>query len=396
MKNTLIIILFLQFVNLGFAQNSDMMNNKLSIDSDILKETREVWIGLPINYDSTLSYPTIYVLDAEDQFDITYAIMKELAVNDKIPNHIVIGIPYVSPQKRVYDLSFTTNSFNSDGTPDSLIATYFSESLTGGGRKFLNYLSNEVNPLVNSKYATNGFDIFIGHSLSGYFGANILTLESPFEAFELYDPSIWYNNAEPIKHFTKTVDKGVRTNVFISSANSGNERQQYNIDTHAEFHNLLLQNNINSELKVYEEGHGSVRLPSLIDGLTNLYNGYSIGTIMPTDTITAQDVRNHYLEFSNKVNFNFTPPVEAFRWTGYVNYVQGKWKNAIEAYQECSTLFNQDVMMLTEFADCFFQMKQYKESLKIYEMALLLAPENEDIKSRIEDIKLLTTKNKQH
>lgn len=394
MKNTILFIIICLNYSLSFSQSQNIV--KHTINSNQLNETREVWVGLPVNYDSTVAYPTIYVLDAESQFEITYAIIKELAINDKTPDHIVVGIPYVNHQKRVYDLTFTTNSFNSDGTPDSLVATYFSKELTGGGLHFLNYLNQELVPFVDSNYQTNGFDTFIGHSLSGYFGAYILTLKNAFEAFELYDPSIWYNQGDVIKHFNDSKSKNLSSNVFISSANSGNERQQYNIDTHAEFYNLLIENKINSELKVYEEGHSSVRLPSLIDGLTNLYKGYSIGTILPTDTITAKDVRDHYLEFSNKVNFNFTPPVEAFRWTGYVNHEQGEWEEAIEAYKECSILFHSDVFMLTEFADCYFQIKQYEESLRLYEMALLLAPENENINSRIKEVKLLITNHKRH
>lgn len=392
MKKTLIITLLLQIFNLSYSQNS-VLNDKLTIDSDILNEKREIWIGLPTNYDSTLSYPTIYVLDAEDQFDITYAITKELAINDKIPNHIVIGIPYVNPKKRIYDLSFTTNSFNSNGKPDSLIATYFSNNLTGGGPKFLSYLSNEIVPLVNSIYSTNGFDIFIGHSASGYFGAYILTLKSPFEVFELYDPSIWYNNGDPIKHFSETFDKEIQVNVFISSANAGKERQQYNIDTHNDFHNQLLKHNINSELKIYEEGHSSVRLPSLIDGLSSLYKGYSIGTIMPTDTITVDDVFKHYLEFSKKVKFDFTPPAEAFRWTGYANHTQKKWKEAIKAYEACSNFYSNDLYMLLEFADSYFNAEEYSKSLTIYKKILILDKSNNNAKSRIEKIKRLTTKN---
>ena len=383
-------------MNLAFSQNSNLTNKKYNIESDALNETREIWIGLPINYDSTLSYPTIYILDAEDQFDITYAIMKELSIYDKIPNHIVIGIPYINPKKRIYDLTFTANSFDSDGTNDSLVGTYFSEDLTGGGNKFLTHLTKEVMPFIDSLHKTNGFDVLIGHSLSGYFGAYILTIKNPFNAFLLFDPSIWYNKAEPIKHFTKTVDNELNSNVFISSANAGKERQQFNIDTHRDFHNLLLEKNINSELKIYQEGHSSVRLPSLIDGLTNLYEGYSIGTIMPTDTITAEDVSRHYLKFSEKVKYSFTPPVEAYRWTGFVNHIQGNWQEAITAYENCNDSYDSDTYMLIEFADSYFQIEKYNESLKIYEKVLVLDQSNDDAKSRVNEIKLLTTKNKQH
>ena len=394
MKNIFTTILFLQFINLGYSQNSNLTLNKYHIDSEFLKETRDIWIGLPANYDSTKNYPTMYVMDAEWQFDISLAIMKELAVNDKIPSHIVIGIPHIDHKKRTKNLTFTTSKHASNGKMDSVAASYFNHENTAGGLEFYNYLKAEVVPFVDSKFNTNGFDVFIGHSLSGYYGAYILNMDSPFNAFQLYDPSIWYNHGDAIEHFSKTTSEKNMFNVFISTANGGKDRAQYNVDTHKKFHDILLQNKVNSELKVYNEDHGSVRLASLIDGLSNLYKGYSIGYISATDTISVQDAQKHYKEFSQKVNFTFEPPADAYRWIGFANHFQGKWNQAIEAYKLCSSLYSVDINLLIEFADSYFQINEYLLSLDVYKQALLLDQSNEVAKQRIEKIKLLTTKNK--
>lgn len=393
MKNTFILILLFQITPLAFAQNPRSVNNKYKINSKALDETREIWVNLPANYDSTKSYPTMYVLDAEWQFDIAFAIMEELAVNDKIPKHIVIGIPHIDYDHRFKDLTFTNTEYNSSGEPDSTAAFYFNKEKTQGGLKFLEYLTNEVVPFVDSLHITNGFDVLIGHSLSGYFGAYILTTENPFNAFQLYDPSIWYNKADPVTHLTETVSKSVKANVFISTANGGKDREQYNVDMHKKFHEILLQNNINSELKVYDyESHGTVRLPSLIDGLSSLYKGFSIGYISPTDTITVEDAQKHFQSFSNKVNYNFNPPVEAFRWIGHANHFQKNWAEAIKAYQLCAALYNTDVIMLTEFADAYFQTNNLHASLETYQKALAIDPTNKLIQSKIEELIQLIAK----
>jgi predicted alpha/beta superfamily hydrolase len=396
MKNIFITLLLFQFINLGYSQNPDLVNNKYSIESDALNETRDIWIGLPTNYDSSKSYPTIYVMDAEWQFDISFAIMKELAVNDKIPSHIVIGIPHIDYINRMKNLTFTPSEFGSNGELDSLAAKYFCKENTEGGMTYYTHLTKEVVPFVDSIFKTNGFDVFIGHSLSGYYGAYILTMNGPFNAFQLYDPSVWYNQGDAIEHFLKTTSEKNRVNVFISTANAGKDRAQYNVEAHKKFHDILVENKVNSELKVYDEDHGSVRLVSLIDGLSNLYKGYSIGYISVTDTITVQDVQKHYREFSEKVNYAFEAPADIYRWVGFANHFQGKWDKAIEAYQLCSSLYAVDVKLLNEFADSYFQTKEYQLSADVYKKVLALDQSNEIAKQRIEKIKLLTTKNKKH
>ncbi len=389
MKVLVFVIIWFCVFGSVYAQTHE----RRQINSKFLNETREVWIGYPANYDSTKSYPVMYVMDAEWQFDIAYAVMKELAVNDKIPQHIVVGIPKIDYKKRGKNLTFTISEFASNGKPDETAASYFNEENTGGGKVFLQHLTREVVPLIEERTNTNGFDVFIGHSLSGYYGAYILTMETPFNAFQLYDPSIWYNRGDAVKHFRETVSEKTSANVFIASSNTGRDRQQYNIDTQRQFHEALLEKNINSELKVYEEDHGSVRLPALIDGLSKLYKGYSFGYIMPTDTITAADAQEHFKSFSKKVNYDFPCPPDVYRWIGFANYMQGKWTTAIEAFELCPVLYNSDVNMVIEYAECLFQIKSYKPSLEFYEKALALDKSNESVKSKIEELKQLISKN---
>ncbi|MEM7038718.1 MAG: alpha/beta hydrolase-fold protein, partial [Bacteroidota bacterium] len=258
------------------AQSPISAGEKHTLHSKILGEVREVWIALPENYDANRKYPVIYALDAEWQFDITRSLARELTTYDKIPHHIVVGVPHIDTRHRLKDLTFTTTEVSSDGKPDPGMASFFNAETSGGGMPFYEHLKSEILPFVDSLYSTNGFDVLIGHSLGGYFGAYIMTLNSPFEAYQLFDPSIWYNHGNAIQHFSETLPKACKANVFIASAAGGRNREQYNLDTHQEFQAALVKNGINAQHKSYaEEGHLSVRLPALIDGLTQLYKGYS-------------------------------------------------------------------------------------------------------------------------
>ncbi|MDG1330982.1 MAG: alpha/beta hydrolase-fold protein [Crocinitomicaceae bacterium] len=387
MKLFLVAILLFVSINTAYSQSPIEVGQKYIVDSEVLGEEREVWVGLPPYYDSTVSYLVVYVMDAEWQFDITLATVKELASNDKIPVHIVVGIPHVDRERRFMDLTFTSNMIQTNGDVDSSLIAYFGEDLTGGGHTFYKHLVDEVMPFVAAKHKTNGFDVYIGHSLSGYFGAYLISMDSPFNAFQLYDASIWYDRGEAIKYTKEHLNSAYRTNVYLSSANGGREREQNNIDTHAEFNELLKSQGINSENVVYnDEGHGSVRLPSLIDGLSKLYEGFSIGFIFPTDKITVATAKKHYADFSKKVNYEFTCPVDAFRWVGHANHAQENWTEAIKAYELCKALFVDDPRFQLEAAESYFEVKDFVKSMDHYERLLYLDANNEPAKLRLQEL----------
>ena len=393
MKRLLLAISLFTSIHSSNAQGPIEVGNKFQIDSDVLDEERELWIGLPLYYDSTVAYPVIYVLDAEWQFDITLAMTKELAANDKIPAHIVVGIPHVDRVRRFNDLTFTGTELRSDGTLDSTLIDFFGPDKTGGGNQFYDHLVKEVLPFVESKHKTNGFDVFIGHSLSGLYGAYLISKDGPFDAFQLYDPSIWYNGGDVIDSLAGNLPVEFNSNVFMSTAAGGKERQQYNVDTQEKLHKFLRKRGINSTLNVYEnEDHGTVRLPSLIDGLSHLYDGFSIGFIMPTDKITVSDAHAHYAAFSEKVSYEFSCPEGAYRWIGHANHAQGNWAEAIKAYNFCQDLFTEDPLFQKEVAESYFGIGDYTRSLSIYGKWLVLEPENKDVIQKIEELKRLTKK----
>ena len=387
MKTTLTTLLILFSFSFLLAQEPIEIGTKYKIDSKVLQEEREVWLALPANYDPQMAYPVLYVLDAEWQFDIARSLTKELAWTDQVPPHIVVGIPHIDYRHRFMDLTFSGTEFNSKGEKDATAADAFNPETTGGGMNFYRYLTEEVMEFVNAKHRTNGFDVLVGHSLGGYFGAYVLPLEGPFNAYQLFDASIWYNKGDAINHLVENAPEKLSSNVFIATAAGGEDRAQYNVDTQRKFHESLEEMKVSSVLHVYEdEDHGSVRLPGLIDGLTDLYEGVSFGYIFPTDTVTVADAKAHYQAFSEKVNHPFACPVDVYRWIGFANFTQEKWGQAIEAYELCNTLFDTDANVLREFGECLYQTNEFPKSLEMFEKALGLDPENETIQDRIKEL----------
>jgi len=266
------LLLFTFFVSLvGNAQNCF---ERHEIKSKILAEKRNVWVGLPKNYNKDSSYTVVYVLDAEDRFDITYSITKELFENQRaIPELIVVGIPNIDKVRRLYDMTFTDSKVNATGNKDTI--GYFGSSLTGNGLSFLKFLENEVVPYVDNHYSTDGLNTLIGHSIGGYFCAYILPIQKSFSAFQIYDASIWYNDGNALAHIKNELDTNYTCNVFYSKGNEFDGSEGY-IDHHLSMIDSIgsvLRNypNIIVSTATYKKDHNAMYLFSLLDGLSILF-----------------------------------------------------------------------------------------------------------------------------
>ncbi len=379
-------VLWLLLLAQGVAAQTPVVH-KHTVASKALGEERPIWVGLPYNYDSTRTYPTIYLLDAEWHFEITHAITKEMAVQDQIPAHILIGIPHITPPKRFKELTFSTSKVDDLGRPDS-VGIWTDTANTGRGIAFLRFLEQEVVPTVNQLYPTNGFDVLVGHSLGGYFAAHALSRPTTFNAFQAYDASVWYNDGDAMALLQAQLPKAHATNVYLTTATDSGRQDQNFIDKIAALGTALqAYPNINVAAKVYEnENHGTMLLLSVLDGFKQLYHGYSFGYIKPDAHITADEYAQHFNNFSKKVHFTFAPPVDGFRWVGYANFKQEKWHQALEAYQRCMPAFAHNFAVHYEMGHCYEQLGQLKLALQHYQQAQALNPDNDLVNARVKEL----------
>lgn len=166
-----------------------------SVYSSHLGESRNYWVSLPLRYSDTIKYPVIYVLDAEWRFDLIKHIAFELGMHDKITRSIIIGIPHLDWEtKRSMDLTFSHSCTEYDG--HYVDSSWYNSSNSGGAMAFYQFITQELMPAIDAQFHTNGHETLIGHSLGGYFGGYILSLDHPFEVIHMYDPSLWYNDGE--------------------------------------------------------------------------------------------------------------------------------------------------------------------------------------------------------
>ena len=305
MRN-LIIYTFCLFSFLSQSQNIEIGKIK-TIQSVKLNEAREYWVYLPENYSNAnfknQKYPVIYLLDGEKYFHVLSGMVKNLSNGyyPLIPECIIVAIKNTNRSR--------------DLTPTSVSSLSYKN---GGGDKFEAFISKELIPKINKNYKTLDYKILIGHSFGGLFAINTLLKESTnFNAYIAIDPSLWWDNEVLVKELERTIkttDFNSSTLFFANANSRGNQKEpSKQHDAHfiakknmLELIEATLPKNLNFYTKYYEdEDHGSVVLPSLIDGLRSVFNGFRINVkaLVKTPSLLGK----HYKDLSEKIGFPFKP-----------------------------------------------------------------------------------------
>lgn len=137
-------------------------------------------------------YPVIYLLDGNSVFgSMTEAARLQ---EGRLGPAVIVAIGYPIDQpfdgvRRYYDLTPPTD-------PGNLPARMRNIRKTGGRDGFLDFLVNQVKPLVESKYRIDPRrTTLFGHSLGGQFVLHALfSKPGAFRKYVAASPSIWWNN----------------------------------------------------------------------------------------------------------------------------------------------------------------------------------------------------------
>lgn len=179
-----------------------------TIHSEMVGQDFELWISLPRTYHAseTRQYPVIYQMDPYRSFSIVKGLTDVLSGPiPLIQEVIIVGVGYGGrdPEAmmkwalgRTRDYTPVSSEdlealyrrrFADLGMPDAQVKT-------GGAPRFLDFLSKELIPMIESDYRTgSGKRMFSGYSLGGLLGMYIL-FHSPdlFNAYFVGSPSINY------------------------------------------------------------------------------------------------------------------------------------------------------------------------------------------------------------
>jgi predicted alpha/beta superfamily hydrolase len=160
-----------------------------TIQSKILNESRTLNIYLPPTYTKDKAYPVLYLLDgsANEDFLHILGLVQFYNMQFQMPDFIVVGIANVDRKR---DFTFPTDAAD--------LKKEF--PTTGGSSKFINFIENELQPYIESKYSTTETKFIIGQSLGGLLATEIL-LKKPqlFTHYLIVSPSLWWDNESLLK-----------------------------------------------------------------------------------------------------------------------------------------------------------------------------------------------------
>jgi predicted alpha/beta superfamily hydrolase len=379
----------------SFCQDNDpilKIGQKISIHSEILSETREVWIYLPPNYSDKYfqaqQYPVLYVLDGDEHFHSLSGLIQILGsgINQTfaIPEMIIVAIPNTN---RVRDL----NPTHSTKGPDGKDYDFFQPS--GGTDNFLKFITSELAPKIESSFRTFPYRILIGQSFGGLTVLHALcTMPQAFNAYVALDPSLWWDNQSLLNqrrdYFNIANLKG-RT-LYLAQAVSLRSWDTSNLHFEGikEFATILETRNKSSlrwRYKYYpDDDHSSVALIGEYDALRFIFEKYRTDYIMIS---TAEQLRLQYQQLSKDLGVTILPPERVTQTFGSA-YVY------LEKYDTAQAFLQMNIDNYPNSSSAYANMGQYwnsrgdkKKALEYYEKSVKIFPENEDSLNSIANLK---------
>lgn len=203
------------------AQRDQLRADEVEIiNSKILNESRKLLVHLPKDYNVNTNkrYPVLYALDATSHDKVILNSTHVLSSAKLLPDLIIVGIVNTDRKK-----DLTPHYINQDDQDSEL----------GKGNLFLNFLENEVIPMIDENYRTTEYKMISGNSRGGLFSFYAM-IEKPnlFDAYFCYSPAFWRSENIIAKKFEESLIKKKLTNEFIylSLGSLENEKMKKGFD----------------------------------------------------------------------------------------------------------------------------------------------------------------------
>lgn len=225
MKRHLVIFLIILLVSFSavittiFILDSSGVPNHYrlyEIDSKFLTERREIIVKPPMGYsnDSKKRYPVVYISGGNSlTFNIAYD-TELLSRLGHIPELIIVGIPNINQKTRQRDL-----------TPPSMKQDLdFENSPLGQADIYLDYIEQEVIPLIEREFRANDTRLLIGHSREGLMTLySLLTKHDLFQGYMALSPAVWREKNIFIDQFANSIKSDTTINTFLYMSMGRNE-----------------------------------------------------------------------------------------------------------------------------------------------------------------------------
>jgi len=189
-----------------------------TIDSEFVDQTFEIFVQVPpMLADGSERFPVMYLTDCTGgiNFDEMTAIMQ---VGGDVPRFITVGIGYPSDNAmggmNVRTRDLTPTEFESEAAsmpwPLDGVIEVTSGKKSGGAPEFLQFIRQELIPLIDANYPTVVGDRgYFGDSLGGLFGLYVLFNQpDTFGRYIIGSPSAWWDDEVIIKQAGEFIASG--------------------------------------------------------------------------------------------------------------------------------------------------------------------------------------------
>jgi len=182
---------------------------KFVIHSNVLDQNKEIFVGLPKNFNDTTHYPMVLVLEGEVVFDTFAPLTRLMADAGEIPECLVVGIPFYNKHLE-YAPRIST-------VPQS-----------GNADKMLDFYRTELFPLLDSCYHCGNDKIIWAHSgLGGIFCTYLLLgSDNQFNGILSSSPNLKFMR-DYIEKENAFADLAKKGNVFYYLTFGSNEGEDY-------------------------------------------------------------------------------------------------------------------------------------------------------------------------
>ena len=201
-------------------------SQRFTIHSETVGDEFRIDVLLPFSYSyGNTRYPVVYLTDSTDFFPTVAGNIHLLRLTGELPEFILVGIGYPegSPVMalRTRDL---TPTLDNDFVKEARVDPYFplpAHIDPGGAGKFLDFVEQELKPLINSRYRTASIDeTLLGYSFGGLFGLYVLfNHPGAFDRYVIGSPSIWYDDGVCFRYEAEFArqNQNLTKHVFLSA-----------------------------------------------------------------------------------------------------------------------------------------------------------------------------------
>jgi predicted alpha/beta superfamily hydrolase len=255
MKKVFVCLLFVLVLPFSsFSQEAAtnlIVGKKVTLNSDILSQEREIQIYLPEDYHiSKEKCPVIYVFDSQKYFLNAVTYLQNLRFVEETPGFIVVGIKTKNGER--------SKIYNTEST------------------KFSKYLEEELLPYIDNTYRTLPSErVFFGWQRAAAFGVEVFASKpNLFKGYFIASPT--FLSAKRVSNIGKMLDKSTILNNYLYFTLGDVEAWSLdNTNSLADLLKMKAKNKLDWKYDLFDnENHYSTTIITMNKGLKAFFKDY--------------------------------------------------------------------------------------------------------------------------